>query len=144
MSEREAWDVPTGFDLDAFLARPLVARLATSGPTVRPLWYLWEDHEFWWLTGDWSRLTTLLERDPRVALVVDTCDLATGEVLQVTARGTAVIEPFDVERARRWGRRYLGEDERDWRRFNDGVFGEPSTRFARLRPGMLRARDLSY
>lgn len=80
------WHVQAGFDLDGFLGQPLVARVATVGPTwptVRPLWYLWEEHAFWWLTGEWSRLGQLLDHDPRVALVVDTCDLRSGEVLQV-------------------------------------------------------------
>ncbi len=77
-----AWDVEQGFDLDRFLGRPLVARVATAGPTVRPLWSLWEERAFWWLTGGWSRLADILERDRGVALVVDTCDLQTGEVLQ--------------------------------------------------------------
>ena len=69
------WTVDDGFDLDGFLGQPLVARVATvggTGPSVRPLWYLWEGRAFWWLTGGWSRLGQLLERDPRVALVVDT------------------------------------------------------------------------
>lgn len=132
------------FDLDVFLSQPLVAHVATSGPTVRPVWYLWEERAFWWLTGDWSRLPALLERDARVALVVDTCDLATGIVLQVVARGSAEVLPFDRERARRWGSRYLGPDERHWSRFSDGVLHEPSTRFVRLSPTTLSARDLSY
>lgn len=141
------WQVPDGFDLDGFLARPAVARLATvdrTGPTVLPVWYLWEDDAFWWLTGGWSTLARLLERDPRVALVVDTCDLERGEVLQVRARGTARVEPFDADRARRWGHRYLGPDERHWRRFRHDVFGDPTTRFVALTPTTLQARDLSY
>ena len=139
--------VEDGFDIDGFLGKSLVARVATigrNGPTVRPLWYLWEEQSFWWLTGGWSKLRQLLERDPRVALVVDTCDLEHGEVLQVTARGTARIQPFDADRARRWGRRYLGPDERHWRRFQDGVFHDPTTRFVVLEPTVLQARDLSY
>lgn len=132
------------FDLDAFLARPLVARVATTGPTVRPVWYLWEEAAFWWLTGSWSRLSSLLEGDARVALVVDTCDLETGEVLQVVAEGTLDDRDFDLERARRWGTRYLGPDERAWGRFRAAVFDDPSTRFLRLAPASLRAKDLSY
>ncbi len=31
------------FDVDAFLAQPLIARGATVGPTVRPVWYIWEE-----------------------------------------------------------------------------------------------------
>jgi len=111
---------------------------------VRPLWYLWEDQAFWWLTGGWSQLGALLDRDPRVALVVDTCDLERGEVLQVTARGAAQLQPFDTDRARRWGSRYLGPDERAWGRFRDGVFDDPTTRFVVLEPTTLRARDLSF
>ncbi len=39
------------FDLDVFLEQPLVARLATAGPLIRPVWFLWEEKAFWWLTG---------------------------------------------------------------------------------------------
>jgi hypothetical protein len=45
-----------GFDVEAFLAQPLTARVAAAGPTVRPVWFLWEDGAFWWLTGGWARL----------------------------------------------------------------------------------------
>jgi len=138
------WKIENGFGLDAFLSQPLVARVAAAGPTVTPVWYLWEERAFWWLTGGWSRLPAVLERDPRVALVVDTCDLSTGTVLQVLARGEAELLPFDEQRARRWGSRYLGADERRWSRFADGVFHNPSSRFLRLAPATLRARDLSY
>jgi nitroimidazol reductase NimA-like FMN-containing flavoprotein (pyridoxamine 5'-phosphate oxidase superfamily) len=140
------WKLDPGFDLDGFLARPLVARLATAGPTVRPIWFLWDEQAFWWLTGRWARLAAMLERDPEVALVVDTCDLETGEVLQVVARGAAEVVPFDADRARRKLRRYLGPDEAAWdrERFLEGTFGDPSARLVRLAPRRLRARDLSY
>ena len=100
-ARHQGWEIAPGFDLDAFLALPLIARVATTGPTVRPVWFLWEQESFWWLTGKWSRLETILARDPRVALVVDTCDLATGQVRQVTAAGTATLTPFDAKRASR-------------------------------------------
>ena len=79
------FEIDPGFDLEGFLAQPLVARVATAGPTIRPVWYLWEDRCFWWLTGRWTALPELLRKNPRVALVVDTCDLDTGRVLQVIA-----------------------------------------------------------
>jgi hypothetical protein len=78
---RDGWRVDPGFDVDECLAQPLVARIATAGPRVRPVWFLWEDRCFWWLTGSWARLADDLARDSHVELVVDTCDLATGEVL---------------------------------------------------------------
>ncbi|MDQ3676962.1 MAG: pyridoxamine 5'-phosphate oxidase family protein [Actinomycetota bacterium] len=144
MSEPRRWRIEDGFELDAFLARSLTAHVATNGPTVRPVWYLWEEGALWWLTGSWSRLQTILERDPRVAVVIDTSDLATGTILQVIATGPAEVLPIDFERARRWGARYLGRDERSWGRFGDSVFRDPSTRFVRLVPQTLRARELSY
>lgn len=141
------WAIEDGFDLDGFLRQPLVARVATvgrTGPTVRPLWYLWEGQAFSWLTGEWSKLGQLLEGDPHVALVVGTCDLYRGEVLQVTARGAAEVRPFNADRARRRGSRYLEPDERHWRRFQAASFDDPSTRFVVLKPTARRARDLSY
>lgn len=140
--------MPDDFDVDSFLARPLVARLATAGPRVRPIWFVWEDRAFWWLTGSWSRLADQLAEDASVALVVDTCDLATGRVRQVTATGPATIEPFDPDRARRKLIRYLGADEDRWdRRFriDDGGLADGDwIAFARLRPDRLTARDLSF
>ena len=129
------------FDVDAYLAAPRVARVATAGPLVRPVWFLWEDATFWWITGSYARLPELLAEDPRVALVVDTCDLHTLEVRQVTARGNAEVVPFDPARAERKLTRYLGPDQRIWPQdFRN--FG-PDTRFVRLVPTSLSARDLS-
>lgn len=135
-------------DLDAVLGQPLTARVATCGdhgPTVRPIWFLWEEGAFWWLTGPWAALPRQIERDPRVALVVDTCDLATGEVIQVVARGEAEQHPYDVERARRTLTKYLGPHEARW---DPARFGMPEADqrswFVRLEPGSLTARDLSY
>jgi hypothetical protein len=137
--------IDEGFDLEAFLAQPLVARVAAAGPSVRAVWFLWEDGAFWWLTGGWSRLPSTLKGDPRVALVVDTCDLATGEVLQLSAEGDAEIYQLDAGRARRLLRRYLGADDSRWpERFKSGTFHDPATRLIRLEPSRLRARDLSY
>jgi hypothetical protein len=85
---------PPPFDVDAFLAQPLTARVATSGPTVRPTWYLWEDGAVWILTGPWATLPARVQADPAIAIVIDVCDLATGLVQQVIARGRAEILPL--------------------------------------------------
>jgi nitroimidazol reductase NimA-like FMN-containing flavoprotein (pyridoxamine 5'-phosphate oxidase superfamily) len=133
------------FDVDAFLAQPLVGRLATSGPTIRPVWFLWEEGNFWWLTGSYSRLAELLERDPDVVLVIDTCDVRTGAVRVVTARGTAEVVPLDRGRAVRKLSRYLGPDEAEWDgRFREALDEDPSTRLVRLTPTVLRAWDRSF
>ncbi len=134
---------PPPFDIEAFLARPLTARLATDGPTVRPVWYLWEDEAFWWLTGDWSRLPPRLERDPRVALVVDAHVPATGECRWVIAHGAAELVAYDEGRARRKLRRYLGPREDEW---GERWIAAPTRgeRFVRLAPQRLLAKDYSY
>lgn len=132
-------------DVDAYLAQPLVARVAASGPTVRPVWFLWERGCFWWLTGGWSALPQRLSHDPAVAIVVDTCDLSTGSVLQVTASGLAEVVPFDRERAVRKLVRYLGDDLGRWpARFLD-TLDDPEARLIRLAPRRApELRDLSY
>lgn len=147
-----AWKIDDGFDLDVFLARPLVARLATHGPFVRPLWFVWEDGAFWWLTGPWSQLRDHLARDPNVALVVDHTDIATGEVKIVTARGRAEVVAWDAGRAQRKFTKYLGPDRAAWDpRFlsswdpasRTGSHDDPDG-FGKLVPRSLVARDKSF
>ncbi|MBF8187342.1 pyridoxamine 5'-phosphate oxidase family protein [Nonomuraea sp. K274] len=138
----------SSFDLDAFLAQPLTARIATSGPTVRPVWYLWEEGAFWILTGPWTKLFRRIRRDPHVALAVDDCDLSTGLVRQVIVSGRGVLVPFDVPRGRRKLARYLGEDESCWdprfvRYLHDDP-GQRGTAWLKLTPTSLTAKDLSY
>jgi hypothetical protein len=133
------------FDVDAFLARPLTARLAAAGPSVRPVWYLWEESAFWVLTGSWSRMPSLIGQDPHVALVIDTCELGTGEVLQVVARGTAELLAFDFQRAFRKLARYLGDDESTWDdRFRRYLHGANEAQWLRVLPTNLHASDLSF
>ncbi|WP_290049609.1 pyridoxamine 5'-phosphate oxidase family protein [Amycolatopsis solani] len=135
----------SGFDVDEFLARPLTARVATEGPTVRPTWYLWEDGAFWILSGPWSRLPDRIRARPRIALTVDVCELDTGVVRQVLASGDAGLRPFDVPRGRRKLARYLGPDEERWApRFRAYLRGNPDTLWGHLRPSRLVATDLSY
>jgi hypothetical protein len=134
------------FPVRPFLDRPLVARLATAGPVVRPVWFLWEEETFWVLTGTWSRLERRLSADPSFELVVDTCDLVTGEVRQVIGRGVGSVVPFDVPRGRRKLVRYLGPREELWpSRFS--LHGDPNARgirWARLAPDSLLVADQSF
>jgi hypothetical protein len=135
----------TDFDIDEFLAQPLTARVATSGPSVRPTWYLWEDGAFWILSGRWSRLPDRVRTAPRIALTVDVCDLGTGLVRQVIATGDAAVLPFDVPRGRRMLVRYLGMDEDRWdARFRAYLHENTETVWVRLAPSGLTAKDLTY
>lgn len=140
------YDLPEGFDLEQFLSEPLIARVATNGPTIRPVWYLWEEEAFWWLTGRWSNLPEIIEHDALIALVIDTWDPNTGEILQLTASGNAGLHPFDADRARRKLVRYLGTDVSRWDqgRFIKGTFEDPSAAFVRLKPDRVTVKDRSY
>jgi hypothetical protein len=136
------------FEIDAFLAQPLTARLATDGPTVRPIWFLWEDRAFWVLSGPWAKLLGHVGTDPVVAITVDVCDTSTGLVRQVIARGRADVLPFDVARGYRMLARYLGPDETRWdARFRHYLHEDPTelgTVWIRVRPASITAIDLSY
>jgi nitroimidazol reductase NimA-like FMN-containing flavoprotein (pyridoxamine 5'-phosphate oxidase superfamily) len=104
----------TPFDVDAFLAEGLTARLATDGPTVRPIWYQWEDGGFWLMSGPWTKLFTRVQRDPEVAMVIDVCETDRGRIWSVQVHGAVEVVPYDVPRGRRLLRRYLGDDESAW------------------------------
>jgi nitroimidazol reductase NimA-like FMN-containing flavoprotein (pyridoxamine 5'-phosphate oxidase superfamily) len=133
------------FDVDAFLERPLVARVATvssaGSPAVRPVWFLWEDGALWWPTGSSSVVAAHIERDPRVSVVVDTCDLERMEFLQVNMRGRAEVVSFDRALMARLLRRYLGEDETAWHA--DFRSHGKESRLVRFTPARTRALDLS-
>jgi Pyridoxamine 5'-phosphate oxidase len=133
------------FDIDDFLARPLTARLATARPAVRPVWYLWEESRFWILTGPWSHVPEEVSTNAEVALVIDTCDLATGECLQVVARGRGELGPFDRVRAQRKLERYLGSDLSSWDpKFRRYLSHERDALWLTIAPHSLTARDLSF
>ncbi|WP_017580305.1 pyridoxamine 5'-phosphate oxidase family protein [Nocardiopsis valliformis] len=133
------------FDVDSFLARPLVARVATTNasgsPTVRPVWFLWEEGVLWWITGEYAVMAKHLERDPRAAVVVDTCDLERMEFLQVIMRGRAEVVPFDPVLSRRKLRRYLGDDESAWH--PDFQYYADDARLVRFTPERTVVKDLS-
>lgn len=134
------------FDVGKFLARPLVGRIALAGPVIRPFWYIWEDACFWKLTGAWSVLDKRLAADPAFEIVIDTCDLDTGETRQVVAHGNASVVDFDVPRGRRILSRYAGPHEDDWDprfqlRPDPSVYG---TRLCRMVPEDIWTVDLSF
>ncbi|MEU3021923.1 pyridoxamine 5'-phosphate oxidase family protein [Nocardiopsis alba] len=141
----EPGTLPHPFDVDAFLARPLVARVATNdssgAPAVRPVWFLWEEGAMWWITGDYSILSRHLARDPRTAVVVDTCDLERQEFLQVVMKGEARTVPFDPALARRKLRRYLGDDETSWH--PDFRYFADDALLVRFDPERVIVKDLS-
>lgn len=78
--------------LDAYLAEQRTCRVATvdkSGhPHVAPLWFIWHDQAVWLYSLTRSQRWADLQRDPRIALVVDDGE-SYGELRGVEIRGTA-------------------------------------------------------
>lgn len=101
-------------ELEAFLARGHVMRLAcldeTGHPYVVPVWHEWSDGRFWVIPRARSAWARYLERDPRVAFVVDVVET----LEKVIGKGEAelVERPNTggrwVEIATRMAVRYLG------------------------------------
>jgi hypothetical protein len=61
-------------EVDAFLAEERTCRVATlgpNGPHATPLWYAWHGGALWLTSVVRSQRWTDLQRDPRVAVVVD-------------------------------------------------------------------------
>jgi hypothetical protein len=65
----------TGEEVDAFLAGQRTCRVASVGadgrPHVAPLWFVWDGTHLWLNSLVKSQRWTDLQRDPRVAVVVD-------------------------------------------------------------------------
>lgn len=61
-------------ELDEFLGAERTARVATTspdGPHVTPLWFVWDGEAMWFTSLVRSQRWTDMERDPRVAAIVD-------------------------------------------------------------------------
>jgi hypothetical protein len=80
-------------ELDAFLATERTCRVATSspqGPHNTPLWFVWDGTALWLTSLVKSQRWTDLERDPRVAVLVDAGE-EYGELRGAELRGN--VEP---------------------------------------------------
>ncbi len=137
-------------EVDTFLAEPITAVLATNGPTIRSMWYHWENNAFWFVSGPWAKLLTRVQTDPKIALCIDYSDWAGGRVIQVCAYGSVEVCPYDVELARRLFSRYLGPDEESWSDSPDNYRGyvrdggPPGARLLRLEPRRMTTSNFTY
>lgn len=110
--------------VETFLAGSCLARLAClqpdGSPYVIPIWYHWADGRLWFVGREKSAWCTYLDRDPRVAVTIDTeGEYEVGGVAfltpKVVAAGKAEIvsRPGDDVRwqeiALAMARRYRGE-----------------------------------
>jgi hypothetical protein len=80
-------------EVDAFLAEERTCRVATlgpNGPHATPLWYAWHGGALWLTSVVRSQRWTDLQRDPRVAVVVD-AGTSYGELRGVELRGRVEV-----------------------------------------------------
>lgn len=80
-------------EVDAFLAEQRTCRVATTGPDgphVTPLWFAWHGGALWLTSLARSQRWTDLQRDPRVAVVVD-AGVEYGELRGVELRGRVEV-----------------------------------------------------
>lgn len=138
------------FDVDAFLGEAHSVRVATNGPTLRPLWFQWEEGCFWVISGPWAKLFARIQNDPKLALLVDVEEHDRGRIYQVMAQGNAEITPYDIPRARRMLHRYLGPDEASWSTAPDNYPGylqepgPPGAVWLKIKPTSLKTFNFSY
>lgn len=110
-------------EVDAFLAEERTCRVATAsadGPHLTPLWFVWDGQALWLNSVVRSQRWTDLERDPRVAIVVDTGHEFT-ELRGVEIRGRAesvgeaprvgTPDPGLATPELLYARKYAGRDE---------------------------------
>jgi hypothetical protein len=109
-------------ELDAFLAGERTCRVATAspqGPHLTALWYVWDGTALWLTSIVGSQRWTDLERDPRVAVLVDTGE-GYAELRGAELRGTVEFvgevprtgtpDPRLDEPERLFARKYAGSD----------------------------------
>ncbi len=95
--------------IDRFLARPLLARLATSDgdrPRVLPMWFWWDGSDIWMETSPTFPNARVLRRNPHAAVTVDEA-LGGLDLRAVVMRGR--VEIIDNALGRLW--RFRGKHD---------------------------------
>ncbi len=99
-------------EIEAFLAQPLVARIATvrrnGTPQVVPMWFLWDHGTMYMSTRTWAAKVKHLRKNPHVAVVVDVMDAPLKNKV-VTIDGTAeIITDGVIEMTTKIYKKYMG------------------------------------
>jgi PPOX class probable F420-dependent enzyme len=81
-------------EMNAFLARPIIARIATvranGSPQLAPMWFLYEDGVMYMSTRTYAAKVKHIQKNPRVAVVVDEM-VAPMKNKVLTIEGTAEV-----------------------------------------------------
>lgn len=105
-------EIMTQKELEEFLSKPILARIATVGknctPYIAPVWFIYEDGAIIISTRKDSTKTRNIKNNPAVAIAIDTTD---GESLNRGAifRGKAeLVEKDTLEIVKKSCKKYLG------------------------------------
>jgi len=145
--------IPTGAR-SSCVRRACRSRRLSSAPAGRPRGHRWSDAAtplvplraatFYWLTDTANFLHRAVLAGRPLVLVVDVCDIETGEVIHVRARGGGEIVPVDRDRAMKKFARYLGPDSSTWDPRFVASLDLPTTRLCRFTPSSVEAADVSF
>ena len=99
-------------DLQEFLKKANIAVLATvdgkGRPHAAPVWYLYDNGDLLVSTGEGSQKHRNIQRNPEIALVIDSRELP---YFSVTVSGRAQVEPALTDDKRlELATRYLGDE----------------------------------
>lgn len=124
----------TGEEVDAFLREERTCRVASVGgdgaPHVAPLWFVWDGEALWLNSIVASQRWTDLQRDPRVAVVVDAGEdfmqlrgveiqgtaAPVGEVPRTATPADEVAEPERLFGAKYGGGPFVADSRHAWLR----------------------------
>jgi hypothetical protein len=134
------------FDIDVFLAKPLLAHLATrdeAGVYETPAWFLWEKQALWIIASSSSSFPKRLQSDPRAAVGIVDFDLQRGFLRHLGLRGTATVQGVDLGLRTRLVCRYLGPED-TWNQWFCSTVVDRQDVLVNFMPTTAVARDQSY
>ncbi|MFC5235318.1 pyridoxamine 5'-phosphate oxidase family protein [Pseudonocardia zijingensis] len=133
----------TPAEVDEFLAEQRTCRVATTGPDgphATPLWYAWHGGALWLTSVVRSQRWADLQRDPRIAVVVD-AGTDYGELRGVELRGSVEVVG-EVPRTGELVPELEGPEQLFADRYTGGTFGHDGRHaWLRLVPDKITSWD---
>ncbi|MEH6645208.1 pyridoxamine 5'-phosphate oxidase family protein [Sulfitobacter sp.] len=142
--------MPTPFEPEIILERPLMAILGTSAadgsPRTAPVWYHWEAGMLCMLGSADNASTKRVSADPRVSVEITDFDTTSGRLLHLGLRGRATVAAMDQALFERLLTRYLGPKEswNPWFMDNIARIDDPEGRLILLRPDSIFTNNVSF
>ena len=112
----------TKAQIDTFLSKPILARLATAVPSKQdptnvqphnvPVWYIWDGEAVWISAFQSTRKAKEAKRNPFIAVLVDVAQAVQGlSAVLLEGRCEVILEPEIVQdMSRRIYTHYMGEE----------------------------------